>query len=91
MGEMPQQSRKDRALERDAAVKRILHKHTCSLATAVGLRHGRAGHADVAARSRKLLRLLHPDFVINLPLKGTPQHARIEAAFKKLNGLRDVG
>ena len=37
-----------------------------------------------------LLRLLHPDYAINLPLKGTKQHARIEAAFKKLSALRDA-
>ena len=43
----------------------------------------------MVARSRKLLRLLHPDYSINLPLKGTGRHERIEAAFKKLNGLRD--
>ena len=39
-------------------------------------------------RVKRLLRLLHPDFTINQPLKGGKKHARIEAAFKKLNGLR---
>jgi hypothetical protein len=41
-------------------------------------------------RVKKLLILMHPDFTINLPLKGTKQHIRIEAAFKKLVGLRDI-
>ena len=40
-------------------------------------------------RLLKLLRLLHPDFSLNLSIKGTKQHARIEAAFKRLAGLRD--
>ena len=39
---------------------------------------------------RDLLRLLHPDFTINQPLKGSKKHARIEAAFKKLSALRDA-
>jgi hypothetical protein len=42
-------------------------------------------------RVKKLLILMHPDFTINLPLKGTKQHIRIEAAFKKLVGLRRQG
>ena len=48
-----------------------------------------ATDAEVASTVRRLLRLLHPDFSINLASKGTRRHQRIEAAFKRLNGLRD--
>ena len=50
-----------------------------------------ASPAEVRKRALKLLRLLHPDFSLNLPLKGTKKHARIETAFKKLNELRETG
>ena len=49
-----------------------------------------ASDSELRKKSLLLLRLLHPDYVINLPLKGTKQHARIEAAFKKLSALRDI-
>ena len=55
----------------------------------VGTRQLRSSEAEMQKEVRKLLRLLHPDFSINMALKGTKQHARIEAAFKKLSGLRD--
>ena len=40
------------------------------------------------ARQRKNVQI--QDYSINQPLKGTKKHARIEAAFKKLNGLREA-
>ena len=49
-----------------------------------------ASEVEVHKQVKKLLRLLHPDYSINQPLKGTKKHARIEAAFKKLNGLREA-
>ena len=49
-----------------------------------------ASDAEMRKKALHLLRLLHPDYVINLPLKGTRQHERIEAAFKKLSALRDA-
>ena len=80
----------ERMAERDAAVKRILAKQPrCrSLRQAVGLNLA-ASDAEVNKKVLKLLRLLHPDFSLNLSIKGTKQHARIEAAFKRLAGLRD--
>ena len=83
--------------ERDAAVVRILGQTSHgtrtppakSLRTATGLGLS-ASDGDMRKKALHLLRLLHPDYAINLPLKGTKQHARIEAAFKKLSALRDA-
>ena len=50
-----------------------------------------ASDETVHKKIKQLLRLLHPDYSINQPLKGSKKHARIEAAFKKLNGLREAG
>ena len=81
------QLREDKALERNRAVRRILAPSTKTLKDALGLREV-TSNKEMAARIRKLLRLLHPDFAINLALKGTEEHERIDAAFKKLNNLR---
>ena len=81
-------SRAAKAAERDAAVTRILLRGTLSLKAAMGMSL-LASEGEVAKRVKHYMRLLHPDFSINQPLKGTKKHARIEAAFKKLNGLRE--
>ena len=81
------QHREAKALERDRAVRRILHRSSKTLKDALGLREA-ASDNEVATRIRKLLRLLHPDFAINLALVGTEEHERIDTAFKKLNNLR---
>ena len=81
------QSRELKAAERDECVKRVLEKGTRTLKAALGLEE-RASSDKVVANARKQLRLLHPDFGINLALQGTKQHKRIELAFKKLNGLK---
>ena len=82
------ESRAAKAAERDAAVTRILNKGNRRLRPALGV-SVLLPDAEVQKQVRKLLRLLHPDFGINLDLKGTKKHARIVAAFKKLNGLRE--
>ena len=69
-------------------MRRILQKSHRTLRAALGLR-AVASEAEVGVCVRKQMRLLHPDYSINLALKGNKQHARIEAAFKKLNALRD--
>ena len=86
-----QPQRDEKAAERDAAVSRILARtpQCRSLRMATGLSLA-ASDSELRKKSLLLLRLLHPDYVINLPLKGTKQHARIEAAFKKLSALRDI-
>ena len=86
----PSPNRADKSAERDAAVRRILSKapRCRSLRMATGLNLD-ASDAELKRKALFLLRLLHPDFSLNLPLKGTKQHMRIEAAFKRLNGLRD--
>jgi hypothetical protein len=82
------ENREDKSAERDRAVKRILARSSKTLREELGMRP-RAADAEVTACVRKQMRLLHPDYSINLALKGTNRHARIEAAFKKLNHLRD--
>ena len=81
--------REAKVAERDAAVRLILARGSRTLRVAVGMEEG-ASETEARRRALKLLRLLHPDFSINLPLKGTKQQLRIEAAFKKLSGLRDA-
>ena len=78
--------RSAKEVERDEAVRTIL-KARC-LTDALGLTHA-ADESEINPRARKLLQLLHPDFPINLAIKGTKKQLRIEAAFKKLNGLRE--
>ena len=81
-------ARKAKAKERDLAAKRVLSIRSKTLTDALGLA-GNATDAEVESTVRKLLRLLHPDYSINLLIKGTRRHQRIEAAFKRLNGLRN--
>ena len=76
-------------VERDAAIKTILQRGSRTVRQALGV-EDRTPDDEVRKRVRQLLRLLHPDFTINIPLKGTKKHMRIEAAFKKLSGLRDA-
>ena len=78
-----------KAAERDDAIKMILARSSRTLRAALGMDE-EASDADIKRRALKLLRLLHPDFSINIPLKGTKRHARIEGAFKKLSVLRDA-
>ena len=86
--------------ERDAAVRIVLARGSRTLRAALGMSDdgeaagggdvGCASDADVRKAALRTLRLLHPDYSINQPLKGTKRHARIEAAFKKLSSLKEV-
>ena len=81
--------RMEKVRERDEAARRILAHSSTTLMQALGLEE-RASDAEIAKTVRRLLRLLHPDYSINLELDtSTKRHRRIEAAFKRLNGLRD--
>ena len=82
------EQRAAKAKERDAAARRILAHSSRTLADALGLAAD-ASDGEVARAVRNTLRLLHPDYAINVALQGTRRQARIEAAFKRLNGLRD--
>lgn len=79
-------ARAAKAKERDDAARRILAHSSRTLTDALGL-PTKASDTEVARAVRSLLRLLHPDFAINQGLTGARQQ-RIEAAFKRLNGLR---
>ena len=80
-------ARQAKAHERDITAQRVLSYSSRTLVDALGLGKG-ATDTEVESRVRKLLRLLHPDYGINAAIKGTRRHQRIEAAFKRLNGLR---
>ena len=79
--------RASRTAERDQAASRVLALSSTTLHEALGL-GARASDAQIDRAVRKLLRLLHPDYSINLDIKGTKKQQRIEAAFKRLNGLK---
>ena len=81
-------ARSAKGRERDVAARRILAHSSRSLMDALGLA-ATATDSEIESTVRRLLRLLHPDYSINLSIKGTRAHARITAAFKRLNGLRD--
>ena len=96
---MVEDDRQAKAAERDEAIKLILARGRRTVRAALGLpASGGGGGGDASSCSDahvrkvvlKTLRLLHPDYVINRPLKGTKRHARIEAAFKKLSSLKEV-
>ena len=48
-----------------------------------------ASKADIMQGVRLALRLLHPDRAMNVPLRDTPKGRQLEAAFKKVNNLKD--
>ena len=75
------------AAERDAAAKRILARSSRTLADALNLADA-ANEAELQRAVRRLLRLLHPDYTINRTIKGSKKHQYIDAAYKRLNGLR---
>jgi len=81
-------ARDAKSVERDLAVRQILGCTKKNLRTALGLKLA-CTDDEVRKHVKHLLRLLHPDYNINLALKGTKHHARIENAFKKLNELRE--
>ena len=49
-----------------------------------------ATEAELLRAMRLAMRLLHPDLAINQELRGTPEGQRIEAAFKRVNNLKDM-
>jgi hypothetical protein len=82
-------ARRAKAMERDEAAQRILAFGSKTLMQALGL-PAQATDAEVARCVRNVLRLLHPDYAINRCLaEGSRRQQRIEAAYKRLNGLRD--
>ena len=86
---MVEDDRQAKAAERDAAIPLILARGGRTVRAALGVATqssggGTVSDAEVRKAVLRTLRLLHPDFTINIPLKGTKKHMRIEAAFKKL-------
>lgn len=83
-------ARRAKARERDQAAERVLAHSSELLTQALGLAET-ASDSEVARAVRATLRLLHPDYAINRDLvDGSRRQRRIEAAYKRLNCLRDA-
>ena len=49
-----------------------------------------SSEAEMMRAMRLAMRLLHPDLGINQALAGSKQGERLEAAFKRVNNLKDM-
>ena len=78
--------RSEKESQRDRAVRAVLSgRTTCAM---LGLPEG--SHSEAIRHAVRLaMRILHPDAGVNIRLKGTDEYARIEAAFKKVNNIKD--
>ena len=79
--------RSEKERKRDRAARAVLRGRT--VYAMLGLPHN-ATEPELRHGVRMAMRLLHPDLNINMALKGTKQGAEIEAAFKKVNNLKDL-
>ena len=79
-----EKSEKER--KRDRAARAVLHGKT--VYAMLGL-PSNATESELRQGVRMAMRLLHPDLNINMALKGTKQGHEIEAAFKRVNNLKD--
>lgn len=82
-----QAERTEKENRRDRAVLAILRGR--DVHSMLGLQ-GRPSEMELRHAVRLAMRLLHPDAAINIVLKGTPAGDRIEAAFKRMNNLKDM-
>lgn len=81
--------RKMKEAQRDRALRRVLlAPTTANLQRALGLPSD-ASNTAVMQATRLAMRLLHPDRGMNVLLRDTPKGKDLEAAFKKVNNLRD--
>ena len=81
------QARTEQERQRDRAVMAVLTG--TDVRQMLGLPQT-ANEAQIRQAIRLAMRLLHPDRSLNYALKGTPEQARLEAAFKKVNNMKDV-
>ena len=79
------EARGAKVAERDAAVERILAHGRPTLKEALGATP-EGETLEQGTHVRRLLRLLHPDYSLNLALRGKPLRRTLRA-FKRLNGL----
>ena len=78
--------RSEKEGRRDRAVKAVLGgRHVYAM---LGL-PSTSSEAELMRAMRLAMRLLHPDAAINMAKKGTAEGKRIEAAFKRVNNLKD--
>ena len=82
-------ARSAKEAQRELVLRRVLHASPRARPhTVLGL-PSRASKEELMQAIRLALRLLHPDRAMNLPLRGTPEGKRLEAAFKRVNNLND--
>ncbi len=83
------QERKIKETQRDLALHRALSApHSAKLPRVLGL-PANASKEDVMQGVRLALRLLHPDRSMNIALRDTLKGRQLEAAFKRVNNLKD--
>lgn len=81
--------RRVKEVQRDLALRRAGSAPPgAPLLRVLGLR-AHAPKADVMQAVRLALRLLHPDRSMNIPLRGSAKGQQLEAAFKRINALKD--
>ena len=83
------QERKAKETQRDLALQRAFSAPANSTIHRVLGLPTAASRAEVMQAVRFALRLLHPDRGINLALRGTAKGKQLEAAFKRVNNLKD--
>ena len=84
-----EEERKAKTSQRDRLLQRVSTSPPhAGLHRVLGLPH-HADRPEAMQAVRLALRLLHPDRGMNLPLKGTVKGKALEAAFKRVNNLKD--
>lgn len=82
--------RRAKEAQRDRAMRRVLAAPaSAGVERVLGLPRD-ASDAEVMQAIRLAMRLLHPDRSLNLGLRDTPAGRNLEAAFKKINNVKDV-
>ena len=82
------QERRAKESQRDRVLQRVASGGNAKIHRVLGL-PATAPRSEVMQAVRLALRVLHPDRSMNLPLKGTQKGKQIEAAFKRVNNLKD--
>ena len=79
--------RSEKERRRDRAMDAVLKGRT--VYAMLGMPKG-SSEAEMMRAMRLAMRLLHPDLGINQALAGSKQGERLEAAFKRVNNLKDM-
>jgi hypothetical protein len=88
-GQAHMQQRREKEAQRDLVLQRVRSapRHA-TIHRVLGLSQ-QANRAEVMQAIRLALRLLHPDRSMNLSIRGTARGKQLEAAFKRVNNMKD--